>query len=60
MEVKNCSELTNAELKTYSMSLENEFEAVKAKIKVLCEQLEEIEKEYNIAQNEMKIRKTIF
>lgn len=60
MEIKNCSELSNSEIKEYIMSLENEFEAVKAKIKVLCEELEKIEAAYNSAQNEIKLRKTVF
>lgn len=60
MEVKNCSELNNMELKEYLISMENEFEAKKAKIKEICEELKEIETQYNKAQNEMKIRRTIY
>jgi len=60
MEIKNCSELTNSEIKEYVMTLENEFEAIKAKIRLLCEDLEKIESAYNSAQNEIKLRKTIF
>lgn len=60
METKNCAELSNAEIKEYIMSLENEFETKKAKIKEICKELEEIEHAYNAAQTEMKIRKTIF
>lgn len=60
MEVKNCSELNNMELKEYLISMENEFEAKKAKIKEICEELKEIEAQYNKAQNEMKIRRTIY
>lgn len=60
MEIKNCSELSNSEIKEYVMSLENEFEAIKAKIRSLCEELEKIESAYNSAQNEIKLRKTVF
>ena len=42
------------------MTLENEFEATKAKIRSLCEELEKIESAYNSAQNEIKLRKTVF
>lgn len=60
MEVKNCSELSNSEIKLYLESLNNEFESKKAKIKELCEELIEIEKAYNDAQTEINIRRTIF
>ena len=60
MEVKDCSELTNSELKLYIQSLEDEFSAVKAKIKSLCEDMEKIEAQYELAQNEINLRKTIF
>ena len=60
MEQKNCADLSNAEIKEYIMSLENEFESKKAKVKEMCKELEEIEQAYNAAQTEIKIRKTIF
>jgi hypothetical protein len=60
MEAKDCSELTNSELKLYIQSLENEFSAIKAKIKLLCEDMEKIESQYELAQNEINLRKTIF
>jgi len=60
MEVKKCSELNNSELREYIMSLENEFEAKKAKLREMCEDLKKIEEAYNDAQTEIKIRKTIF
>lgn len=60
MEVKKCSELNNSELREYIMSLENEFEAKKAKLREMCEDLKEIEDAYNDAQTEISIRKTIF
>ena len=60
MEVKNCSELSNSEIKEYIESLNNEFEAKKAKIKSLCEELAEIEHAYAAAQTEINLRRTIF
>ena len=60
METKNCSELSNSEIREYIMMLENAFMAKKNKMKELCEELEEIEREYEKAQREIKIRKTIF
>lgn len=60
MERKKCADLNNSEIREYIMSLENEYEAKKAKIKLMCEELIEIENAYNEAQNEMKIRKTVF
>ena len=55
MEVKNCAELSNSEIKEY-----NEFEATKAKIKELCTKLTEIEHAYTDAQTEINLRRTIF
>lgn len=60
MEVKNCAELSNSEIKEYIESLNNEFEATKAKIKELCEHLTEIEHAYEKAQTEINLRRTIF
>lgn len=60
MTEKNCSDLSNSEIKEYILTLENEFEAIKAKIKVLCGELEAIESAYDKAQNEIKMRKTVF
>ena len=60
MEKKECSELTNAEIKEYVLTLENAFEAQKAKIKKECEVLQEIENEYNKALTEINTRRVIF
>ena len=46
MEFKNPSELSNSELKLYMLSMENEFEAIKAQIAKLCTSLEEVDNEY--------------
>ena len=41
-------------------SLENEFEAKKKHIKQLCDELVELEQEYQQATNELNIRKTVY
>jgi len=57
---KDCKNLTNNELKLYKLSLENEYEAVKAKIMALEEELDKLDREYEKAENEEKIRRTAF
>lgn len=57
---KDCKTLSNNELKLYKLSLENEYEAVKAKIAALEEELDKLDLEYNKAENEEKIRRTTF
>ena len=58
MTTKNCKLLSNNELKLYKLSLENEFEATKAKIKQLEKLLDELNIEYLKAEQEEKIRRT--
>ena len=57
---KDCKNLSNNELKLYKLSLENEYEAVKAKIAKLEEELDKLDREYEKAENEEKIRRTAF
>jgi len=57
---KDCKNMSNNELKLYKLSLENEYEAIKAKIVALEEQLDELDREYNKAETEEKIRRTNF
>lgn len=57
---KDCKKMTNNELKLYKLSLENEYEATKAKIEALEKQLDELDREYAKAENEEKIRRTSF
>ena len=57
---KDCKTLTNNELKLYKLSLENEYEAIKAKILDLETQLDEIDRVYGKIENEEKIRRTAF
>ena len=57
---KDCKNMTNNELKLYKLSLENEYEAVKAKIMALEEELDKLDREYGKAENEEKIRRTAF
>ena len=52
--------MTNNELKLYKLSLENEYEALKAKISLLEEELDKLDREYIKAENEEKIRMNIF
>jgi hypothetical protein len=60
METKDYSSLSNSELKLHIESLTNLFESKKNKIIKLCEELEDIEKEYLKATNEVKIRRDIY
>ena len=57
---KDCKNMSNNELKLYKLALENEYEAVKAKIATLEEQLDALDREYEKAENEEKIRRTAF
>jgi uncharacterized protein involved in exopolysaccharide biosynthesis len=57
---KNCKNLSNNELKLYKLSLENEYEAIKAKIAALEEELDKLDREYEKAENEEKIRRTAY
>ena len=57
---KDCKNMTNNEIKLYKMSLENEYEAVKAQIAKLEKQLDDLDIEYIKAENEEKIRRTAF
>ena len=60
MVAKDCKNMSNNELKLYKLSLENEYEAVKAKIATLEEQLDELDREYVKAENEERIRRIGF
>ena len=60
MVAKDCKNMSNNELKLYKLSLENEYEAVKAKIAALEQQLDDLDREYAKAENEEKIRRTAF
>jgi hypothetical protein len=57
---KDCKNMSNNELKLYKLALENEYEAIKAKIVALEKQLDELDREYNKAETEEKIRRTNF
>lgn len=60
MVTKDCKILTNNELKLYKLSLENEYEAIKAKIVALEKELDALDVEYIKVENEEKIRRTAF
>ena len=51
--------MSNNELKLYKLTLENEYDAIKAKIASLERQLDELDREYNKAETEEKIRRTV-
>jgi hypothetical protein len=57
---KDCKNMSNNELKLYKLTLENEYEAIKAKIADLEKKLDELDREYIKAENEEKIRRTTF
>lgn len=57
---KDCKMMSNNELKLYKLSLENEYEAVKAKIRALEGTLDDLDREYAKAESEEKIRRTAF
>ena len=50
--------MSNNELKVYKLTLENEYEATKAKIATLEEKLDELDREYIKVENEENIRRT--
>ena len=52
--------MSNSEIKLYKMTLENDYEATKAKINELMGHLEELDREYIRAEEEEKIRRTTF
>ena len=60
MVAKDCKSMSNNELKLYKLSLENEYETVKAKIAALEQQLDDLDREYVKAENEEKIRRIGF
>ena len=57
MTEKDCKSMSNNELKLYKLSLENEYEAVKAKISALEEELDKLDRAYIKIENEEKIRR---
>jgi len=52
--------MSNMELKLCIETLQNEFEAKKAEIVKICEELEEIQRKYNDVNNEINLRQNIF
>ena len=49
--------MSNNELKLAKMNLENEFEATRAKIAILEEQLDKLDREYFKVEEEERIRR---
>lgn len=60
MEKKNYNEMGNSEIKMYIDNLKNEFEAKKMRLKEICDEMNDIEKEYIKATQEMKIRRNLY
>lgn len=56
----NYKEMSNSEIKLRIEVLKNEFESKKIKLRKVCEEMDEIEKEYLDANNELNIRKNIY
>lgn len=54
------SDLSNSELKILIETFKNEFEGKKIKLKEICEEMANIEKQYIDAINELNIRKNIY
>ena len=53
---KTLSSLSNSEIINYKSSVEERFEKIKSQISELCNQLEELEEEYNNIETELKLR----
>lgn len=60
MKNENYNEMSNSELKLLIESLNNEYENKKAKLKIICEEMSNIEKKYVDVTHELKIRKNIY
>lgn len=54
---KDYKKMSNNELKLAKMNLENEFEATRAKIAILEEQLDKLDREYFKVEEEERIRR---
>lgn len=59
MEKKDCTNMSNSELKIYIETLRNEFESKKAELAKICEIMGDIENEYLSATHELEIRRNI-
>lgn len=59
MEKKDCTNMSNSELKIYIETLRNEFESKKAELAKICEMMGGIENEYLSATHELEIRRNI-
>ena len=56
----NYNELSNTEIKLRIEVLENSFESKKNELIKICEEMNNIEKEYLEAKHELEIRKNIY
>lgn len=60
MRDKKYNEMSNSEIRMLIETLKNEFESKKIKLRTICEEMDEIEKEYLDANNELKVRKNLY
>ncbi len=59
MEIKDIKNMTNAELRLYQKSLENEYETIKAKISEHFKTLDKLDVIYNNVEHELNNRKNM-
>ena len=59
MEKLTLENMTNSEINIKMKELENEYEAIKVKIKQLVERMNSLDTEYAKAENELKKRKAL-
>jgi hypothetical protein len=57
---ENFKEMSNSEIKLYIENLRNEFEGKKLKLKEICDEMDEIEREYLHATKELEIRRNLY
>lgn len=54
------NEMSNTEIKLCMENLSNEFESKKIKLNELCNEMDELEREYLKAQKELEIRRNLY
>jgi hypothetical protein len=57
---ENFKEMSNSEIKLYIENLRNEFEGKKLKLKEICDEMDEIEREYLNVTKELEIRRNLY
>lgn len=59
MEKKDFKNMSNSEVRIAMETLKNEYEAKKATLITICDEMELLENEYKRAEEELRIRKNI-